>query len=116
LNHRGWGVEVDDNSQIVATYPSTQQAEYERDSRECLVELGVDPDAPTPENLVESAYPQYKAGAACLRSSGWSISKAPSLQRFKETYETEPWFPWAEIPIEDLTMALEQCPAPEPTY
>jgi hypothetical protein len=116
LNERGWGAKVNDEAQIEATYPSNRQAEYERDNHDCLVKLGADPNAPTPQRLVEKSYPQYKKGAECLREAGWEISEAPSLQQFKETYESAPWFPWAEVPTADMADALTKCPAPEPTY
>ncbi len=116
LNVRGWGVKVNDAAEIEASYPSDRQADYEKDNRDCVVQLGIDPDAPTPEKVVEKAYGLYKNGASCLRTAGWNISPAPSLQRFKDTYEAAPWYPWAEVPVADMTAALKLCPAPAPTY
>lgn len=116
LNERGWGVKVNERAEIEATYASNRQSEYEDDNRTCLVALGVDPEAPTPPHVVEEAYRIYVDGAQCLASSGWPISRAPSIQTFKDTYETAPWYPWGEVPPEDMADALTQCPGPAPTY
>ena len=116
LNERGWGATVTDRGEIAARYPSNKQSEYEMDNLECLRSLGVDPDAPTPEAVVESSYLIYKAGAACLEAAGWPVSPVPSLQTFKDTYETNPWFPWTEVPVDSMAEALEKCPGPEPMY
>ncbi|MFF1632489.1 hypothetical protein [Leifsonia sp. NPDC058248] len=116
LNDRGWGVKVNENAEIEAAYPSNRQSEYEADNRQCLVELGIDPDAPTSEAIVVDAYRIYKDGANCLSDAGWDISDSPSLQKFKDTYESDPWYPWSEVPEQDATEALKLCPGPEPTY
>lgn len=116
LNERGWGVKVNERAEIEATYTSNRQAEYENDNTACLLKLGIDPDAPTPAAVVEEAYGIYLDGAKCLTSAGWTISKPPSLQTFKDTYETSPWYPWAEIPEQEAAEALSQCPGPLPTY
>ncbi|AGW41216.1 hypothetical protein O159_11230 [Leifsonia xyli subsp. cynodontis DSM 46306] len=116
LNDKGWNVTVDDDAQIHASYPSAKDAGYQKDSHACLLKLGIDPDAPTPDSVVSAMYPLYEKGAACLIAHGWPISEAPSLQVFKDTYETNPWFPWGEVPTGSLADALKLCPQPKPTY
>lgn len=116
LNDRGWGVKVNERAEIEATYTSNRQAEYENDNKACLLELGIDPDAPTPATVVEDAYKLYLEGAKCLTSAGWAVTEPPSLQTFKDTYETSPWYPWSEVPEQEMAEALSQCPGPVPTY
>ena len=116
LNESGWGVTVNGEGQIVANFRADLEAEYEQDNLACLKKIGIDPDAPTPENVVNDAYGIYQNGAKCLRKAGWPISKAPTFQTFKDTYETDAWFPWEEIPDVDLDEAVKLCPGPEPTY
>lgn len=116
LNGFGWGVAVDDNGAIVADFERGREADYQRDDTTCLKRLGIDPDAPTPDSMIEADYPFYVKSANCLRKGGWPISATPSLQTFKDTYNTNPWFPWDEVPEADWTEAYQKCPPPEPDY
>jgi hypothetical protein len=112
----GWLVTVNREGHISANFPPGLKAEYASADRACLKKIGIDPNAPTPENVINDAYEIHQNGARCLRKAGWPISKAPTLQTFKDTYETNAWFPWEEVPDSDLNEALKLCPGPEPTY
>jgi uncharacterized protein YceK len=112
----GWLVTVNREGHISANFPAGLEAEYASADRACLKKIGIDPNAPTPENVIIDAYGIHQNGAKCLRKAGWPISKAPTLQTFKDTYETNAWFPWEEVPDSDLNEALKLCPGPEPTY
>jgi hypothetical protein len=116
LNELGWGVTVNAEGQISANFVAELEAEYESDDVTCLKKIGIDPNAPTPESVINDAYGIHQNGAKCLRKAGWKISKAPTFQTFKDTYLTDTWFPWDEVPDTELREALKQCPAPEPTY
>lgn len=116
MRERGWDVSVDDDGQIHADFPADQGDAYGNDSTDCLTSLGIDPEAPTPEKTLDSVYPTYVEGADCLRKAGWEISTTPTLATFKDTYETQPWYPWSEIPPQEWDGAKKLCPSPGPTY
>ncbi len=101
---------------IVIDLANGQEAEYARADLECLKEIGIDPDAPTPEWVIEEAFAYHRAGAQCLRKLGFTIGAAPSYQTFKDTYETHAWWPWDEVPELDQPVAEKKCPTPPPTY
>lgn len=116
LTEKGWPVTVRSDASISLNLkPGTEDA-YDRDDATCLKELGVDPKAPPSEQVLRNAYSQSVSGADCLRESGWSVSKAPTFATFKDKYETDAWYPWAEVPVGDSELALKACPAPGPQY
>ncbi|BDZ48104.1 hypothetical protein GCM10025867_03450 [Frondihabitans sucicola] len=116
LTSKGWPVSVSEDASISANLRPGTEESYDDDDRTCLKELGVDVDAPPSDALLKRAYKESKAGAECLRSAGWQISRAPTYVTFKDTYDSDAWYPWAEVPLEDSEDAITACPAPEPHY
>ena len=116
LEDRGWAVKVEEDAAITATLKPGTEADYHKDDTACLKKLGVDPDAPPTEAQYEQAYKDSVRGADCLRESGWSVSRSPTFETFKDTYDSNAWYTWAEVPDEDFEEAVRQCPTPDPTY
>jgi hypothetical protein len=116
LRKKGWSVAVDQDGSFGSNFPDDQRDDYNRDSLACQKAVGIDPDLPTPTYLVRQQYKDFLQGASCLRKLGWPISKAPTLATFEDTYESDPWIPWDEVPQDDEFKALKHCPFPEATY
>lgn len=116
LEKQGWAVEVDDEARITADLKPGTETDYNQDDVACLKKLGIDPDAPPTDAQYRQAYADSVKGAKCLRAGGWQISAAPTFGTFKDTYDSDPWYPWAEVPDIDAEDAAQQCPTPEPTY
>lgn len=116
LEQSGWAVTVRDDATITADLEPGTESDYRQDDANCLKSLGIDPDAPPTQAQLRRAYEVSVKGAACLRDGGWSISNAPTFDTFVDKYESDPWYPWAEVSDEDFAEATKLCPTPEPTY
>lgn len=116
LERSGWNVSVGDDAAITADLTPGTESDYRRDDDDCLKQLGIDPEAPPTSAQLRDAYDDSLKGAECLQNGGWATSPAPTFETFADTYDTAPWYPWAEVPDEDFTKAVSLCPTPEPTY
>jgi hypothetical protein len=114
LNEKGWDAELTDDGGIRIALPDQQRLPYFADNEACLQELGIDLNRELTGDEMDAEYEWYVDAAECLRHAGWPISPAPSRATFGETYNTSPWMPWDEVPIEQTLDALTQCPMPEP--
>lgn len=109
LKARGWDVDLTDGV-ITAEVPEEQSSVYERDSEECLVEAGVDTDAPLTQEQLRAVFVWYSDISQCLQDYGYSVPPRPSEQAFMESYGTDPWIPWSELNGLQLSQATEKCP------
>jgi hypothetical protein len=116
LQQKGWPVTLDEQGAIALALPDGKEAEYNSDDLACLKELGADPDSPTPKSVVAWQYKAFLKAAKCLRKAGWQVTVEPTLQTFEDTYETDPWIPWDQVPTGDLIKSYELCPPPKPGY
>jgi hypothetical protein len=116
LESKGWVVSVTSDAGISANLDPGTEDSYNRDDEACLKKLGADFEGLPAESLLRTAFAKSKEGAACLRRGGWPISKDPTYETFKDTYLSDVWFPWAEVPAGEEEEALKLCPGPEPDY
>lgn len=116
LTKAGWAVSVQEDASISVDLKPGTEADYRHDDDQCLKRLGIDPDASPSRTQLRQAYEASVQGAACLREGGWTISTAPTFDTFEDHYDSDPWYPWAEVPDEDFAEAARSCPTPEPTY
>jgi hypothetical protein len=116
LVSKGWSATVSADGSLESNFPSSQGDDFDRDDIACQREVGIDPEAPTPQEVVKRDYKLYVEAARCLRNHGWPIGDPPTLQTFLDTYETDPWMPWDSVPGTDADRAEVACPFPEPSY
>lgn len=108
LADRGWDVRLDAEGAIFANYPPEQEDAFEADNTACLKKAGVDPDAAITDEQFEISYRWYQEIEECLRVHGWDTPERPSEERFRDSYETDPWIPWEFV--DDLERARADCP------
>jgi len=108
LQDRGWDVTLDVQGAILANYPPEQEAAFEADNSACLAEAGVDVDAGLTDAEFTTAYLWYQEIGECLTAHGWDVPEQPSEAVFRDTYDDDPWIPWAYV--DDLERAKSDCP------
>jgi hypothetical protein len=91
---------MDDGSVVSGEVSASQRQAYDFASYECNVRYPVDPkfSEPLTNEQIDNLYAYYKDTLApCLEDQGYQISPAPSLQTFRQTYNSGPWLPYAEV-------------------
>ncbi|MCP1412900.1 hypothetical protein [Paenarthrobacter sp. A20] len=117
LQGKGWDSKVlEEDATIATTVTEVQQRKFEEDDAACFAELGVDPNREPTTAEYDVLYSQYVEGKRCLEEAKHFISSPPSRQVFQETYLTDPWIPWTEVPALDRDLAMKECPMPPPIY
>jgi hypothetical protein len=109
LEQRGWDASLIEGA-IEIDVPTAQQEQYEKDSTDCLREVGIDPDAPLTEEQYRAVYDWSLEVARCLEGAGFAVPVAPSYEVFRSTYDSDPWIPWSLVEGSDLGRAGAACP------
>lgn len=109
LDQRGWDASLVEGA-IEIDVPTAQQEQYEKDSADCLREVGIDPDAPLTEEQFRAVYDWSLVVARCLEGAGFAVPDAPSFEVFRSTYDSDPWIPWSLVEGPDLGRAGNACP------
>lgn len=120
LGDEGWeAIATADNAvQLAGSIPSEQMGAYQAAYQECLKNN---------QNLLPVENREYKTARyelqvqqkACLEAEGYSVSVAPTLQTYLDTYATEKeWFPTQAVDTTTLSASerqalFETCPPPE---
>lgn len=111
MEERGWSVEFHaDSGAIVTDVGPGQDASYERDTAECSEVAGIDMSGALTNEDFALVYDWYSRIAECLEREGWSVPARPSLAAFRDTYESDPWIPWFEVPGPETADAEAACP------
>jgi hypothetical protein len=105
-------VVIQEDGGVGVGLPEEQAPLFAAASEECNETLGFNDAALTDEEMSD-LYDASVDGATCLEDEGFSISKAPSRETFSESSSETQWFPWGEVPREQLGSALEACPQPQ---
>ncbi|MBA4248019.1 MAG: hypothetical protein C0444_06965 [Microbacterium sp.] len=112
-NSSGGGINYSD-------IPDSQRSAFQLAQYLCEAMYPLDPkyNRPLSEVQLSKLYRYYSEDlVVCLREMGYETSPPPSLQRFVDSYYSEPWLPWAEaseqaLPLGEQALSeLEaQCP------
>jgi hypothetical protein len=107
----------DDQSIQSGSIPTAQSQDYDVAMYACGVMFPLDPkySEPLTNRQVDLLYRYYKDSLApCLEKQGYTISAAPSLQVFEQSYQSGPWLPYAQVADsvtpEQLTALKKICP------
>ncbi|AXH37525.1 hypothetical protein DVJ78_18285 (plasmid) [Humibacter sp. BT305] len=95
--------------------PREQVPQFQASVDECDKELGFEV-RPLTTDEYSNLYNEYLDSLQCLRDAGYALPEPPTEQTFVDTYQSEPWSPWTDLPIESQPQALQVCPQPTPIY
>ena len=111
LAEDGWKVTFDESTgAVVAEVSSAQEDTYDAALEACSKRIGVSFDGELTEEQMETVYEWYKAIAVCLDEHGWPVPDQPTFSTFSDTYDTNPWIPWVEVPSSEMPDATRKCP------
>lgn len=114
MERNGYVVSVRDGAAVGIRVPDELKSAYTETRNLCSAEA--DEVAPIPVPPREDTYEKLLETAECLRSLGYEIAPAPSLETWLETYDSGPWHPYNSLPrrlsdIEQQTIETD-CPQP----
>lgn len=111
MREKGWQVEFDERTgAIITQVTDAQNSVYEADTAECDAAAGIDFSQPPNDEELTLIYDWYSRIATCLEGGGWEVPPRPSFETFADTYETDPWIPWIEIPGPESADSRKHCP------
>lgn len=118
LNAAGWEVSLEPGSTgFEANVPDEQTNRFQASIEACQTSLAgqSSPVSQWTDAQWRDAYAAQLATAGCLRDEGVQIPEAPSLEVFRESFESDPWLPYAFVNVDQSRYAelLEACPQPE---
>lgn len=115
LRQKGFDVTVLETGGVETVLPREQFDVYELANDECDKELGFEVRQLRIDEL-EDVYASYLESAPCLEEEGFILSPIPSVQEFIDGYNSDPWSPWFDLPIDQVPTAVQRCPMPPSIY
>lgn len=99
LREFGWDAIADEGGTSVPSVTAEQREEFIGDLDRCTEEIGaLPPPEPLTEEQIRLVYAHQLVTKECLEAEGYEISEPPSVERFIDTYDTEPWHAYDDLP------------------
>ena len=98
LRDAGWNVKTDGVGGLSADITAEQRPAFLATRETCGATLGEPaPMAPLSEAEIRARYAYLLEARGCLIDLGYTIGEPPTLERFLDSYTSQPWSPFGDL-------------------